>query len=132
MKQNPKRSSSLKKEVPSPSQPSVPLTERVKGLLSNKYFHIFLLVIVSVVFYINYNAIFDRKLDMNGDNIVYYSLGQSLHNGTGYSNIMGFEVKPHAHFPPGYPAFISFMLNFTREGNYTAMKETNGFLLFLC
>lgn len=131
MKQNPKRSSSLKKEVSSSSQPSVPLAERVKGLLSNKYFHIFLLVVISVVFYINYNAIFDRKLDMNGDNIVYYSLGQSLHNGTGYSNITGFEVTPHTHFPPGYPAFISVMLNFMRDGNYTAMKEANGFLLFL-
>ena len=71
MKQNPKRSSSSKKEVSSSSQPSVPLAERVKGLMSNKYFHIFLLVVISVVFYINYNAIFDRKLDMNGDNIVY-------------------------------------------------------------
>lgn len=114
-----------------PAQTSLTLSERIKQLLPNKYFHMFLLAIVAVVFYVNYNAIFDRKLDMNGDNIVYYSLGQSLHNGTGYSDIMGFEVKPHTHFPPGYPAFISAMLNFTRDGNYVAIKNANGFMLLL-
>ncbi|MBO7507802.1 MAG: hypothetical protein J6T67_10535 [Paludibacteraceae bacterium] len=131
MNRKQKNSSSVKREEVAQSKTTLPLKERVKGLLSNKYFHIFLLVIVTVVFYVNYNAIFDRKLDMNGDNIVYYSLGQSLHNGTGYSNITGFEVKPHTHFPPGYPAFISAMLNFTRDGNYVAIKKANGFMLLL-
>ena len=118
------------KEVAQTKKP-LSLLERVKNMLPNKYFHIFLLTVAAVVFYINYDAMFDKKLDLNGDNIIYYSLGQSLHNGTGYSDIMGFEVKPHTHFPPGYPAFISVLLNFSRDGDYQAVKKTNGFLLFL-
>jgi len=129
MKQKKNYSSASRQQKP--SQPKRSFMDAVKMVLSNRFFHIGLLAIVAVVFYINYDAVFDKKLDMNGDNIVYYSLGQSLHNGTGYSDIMGFEVKPHTHFPPGYPAFISALLNFTRDGNYLPIKKANGFLLFL-
>lgn len=101
------------------------------SIKSNKIFHISLLIVVSFVFYMNYDAIFDKKLDMNGDNIQYYSLGQSLHNGTGYSDIMGFEVKPHTHFPPGYPAFISVLMNFSKGNSFLPIKKANGFLLFV-
>lgn len=101
------------------------------AIKSNKIFHIFLLVVVSFVFYVNYDAMFDKKLDMNGDNIQYYSLGRSLNNGTGYSDVMGFEVKPHTHFPPGYPAFISVMLNFSNGNGFLPIKKANGFFLFV-
>ena len=106
-----------------------PFSETIKSILINKYFHLFLLSIIAVTFYINYDAIFDKKLDMNGDNIHYYSLAQSLHNGTGYSDIIGFEVKPHTHFPPGYSVFISVLLNFTDGNNFLPIKKANGVLL---
>lgn len=111
------------------SQSSSSLTEKLQKILSNRYLQIFLLVVIGVVFLINYNAMFDKKLDMNGDNIVYYSLGKSLHDGTGYSNVLGFEVTPHTHFPPGYPAFISVLLNFVKEGSFIPIKNANGYLL---
>lgn len=110
---------------------SRPISETLRNLLNNKYVHLVMLVIIGVTFYINYNGTFDKKLDMNGDNIQYYSLGKSLHDGTGYSNVMGFEVTPHTHFPPGYPAFISVLLNFVKEGSFTPIKEANGWLLCL-
>lgn len=109
--------------------PSRPLIEVIQSFLHNKYLHLALLAIVGLVFYIQYNAVFDKKLDNNGDNIHYYSLGKSLHDGTGYSNVMGFEVSPHTHFPPGYPAFISVLMNFTDSGNFTPIKKANGWLL---
>lgn len=96
----------------------------------NKFVHYLLLAIIGIVFLVNYSEMFDKKLDMNGDNIVYYSLGKSLHDGTGYSNVIGFEMTPHTHFPPGYPAFISVLLNFVREGSFIPIKQANGWLLF--
>lgn len=107
-----------------------PFSESLKSILNNKYFHLLLVSVIAVTFYVNYDAMFDKKLDMNGDNIQYYSLGQSLHNGTGYSDIIGFDIKPHTHFPPGYPAFISVLLNFTDGNSFIPIKKANGFLLF--
>ena len=47
MNRKQKNSSSVKREEVAQSKTTLPLKERVKGLLSNKYFHIFLLVIVT-------------------------------------------------------------------------------------
>lgn len=113
------------------NQPSRPFLEELKSFLNNRYLHYFLLLVIGIIFYVNYNAMFDKKLDMNGDNIVYYSLGKSLHEGTGYSNILGFDITPHTHFPPGYPAFISVLLNFVDNGSFTPIKNANGVLLCL-
>lgn len=89
-----------------------------------------MLVIVSFVFFINYSAIYDKKVDLNGDNIFYYSLGQALSQGDGYTNIISYEKTPHSHFPPGYPVFIS-IINKISPDNIQAVKKTNGFLLYL-
>lgn len=91
--------------------------------------NILLLAIISVVFWGTYAYVFDTKLDLNGDNIIYYSLGQSLHQGKGFSNIMSFNETPHSHFPPGYPFFLSLIMKFT--DSISAMKFMNGLLFFL-
>lgn len=127
-KQNHTPSKNAKASV-AEQKPHRPLTEQVKSILSNKYLQLLLLGIVAIVFYVNYDAMFDKKLDMNGDNIHYYSLAKSLHDGTGYSNVMGFEMTPHTHFPPGYSAFISVLMNFTKAGSFIPVKKANGYLL---
>ena len=65
-----------------------------------------MLVVISIVFYTNYSRIYDPKIDLGGDNIVYYSLGRALSQGEGYTNTITLDKTPHTHFPPGYPFFI--------------------------
>lgn len=88
-----------------------------------------MLLVLSYVFNSNYAKLFDPKLDMGGDNITYYSLGQSLSHGEGYSNIFTLDKTPHTHFPPGYPYFISKLIKIFPE-NILTVKKANGFLLY--
>ena len=89
-----------------------------------------LLAIVSFVFFSNYSSIYDKKVDLNGDNIYYYSLGKALNQGDGYSTIIFLEKKPHSHFPPGYPYFISKLIKVFPD-NIQTVKKANGVLLYL-
>ncbi len=97
---------------------------------AEKYATRFYLIILALLFFVNYTRIFDEKIDMNGDNIVYYSLGNALHDGKGFTNTIGFDETPHSHFPPGYPAFIAVMMKLGFTGIH-AIKMINGALLFL-
>ena len=87
-------------------------------------------VALSILFFSNYSRTFDHKIDMNGDNIQYYSLGKSLSEGNGFTNTMGFEERPHTHFPPGYPLFISFIMKLGFD-DIVSVKMANGFLSFI-
>ncbi len=87
------------------------------------------LAIITVSFIVNYAAIFDKKLDVNGDNYMYYLLAHSLSTGQGYVSDIGPEPAPHTHFPPGYPVFLSLFLRIF-PNNIVALKLLNG-LLFL-
>lgn len=95
----------------------------------NKWVLLLLVSILTVVLLSNYNDIFDKKIDNNGDNIYYYSLGQALSEGEGYTNIMSLSPSPHTHFPPGYPAFISVVMK-VFPNDIQVVKKTNGFLLW--
>ncbi len=53
---------------------------------------------------------FDSKLDLSGDNVKYYLLGQALANGKGYVSIWEPDTPQHTHFPPGYPAIIALVI----------------------
>lgn len=90
---------------------------------------IFRLAIVAC-FAFNYAAVFDRKMDMNGDNYVYYQLARSLAQGHGYVSEIGPVPEPHMHFPPGYPAFMSLFYHIFPD-NVVALKMLNGFLLLI-
>lgn len=96
----------------------------------NKIVIAVLVVIVSFIFGSNYSSIYDKKVDLNGDNIIYYSLGKSLCNGDGYSDIIHLEKAPHSHFPPGYPFFISKVIKVFPDDIQT-VKKANGVLLYL-
>jgi hypothetical protein len=94
-----------------------------------KYLPIVYLAIISIVFFINYNQTFDEKINLGGDNIVYYSLGKALSEGKGFTNIMGLTESPHNHFPPGYPTFIALLMKCGVDSIH-GIKVANGFLLF--
>jgi hypothetical protein len=89
---------------------------------------VFVFVIV-LCFVWNYSGMFDPKPDLNGDNLIYYTLALSLSRGEGYVSPIGPVPEPHTHFPPGYPAFMSLFLRLFPD-NIVAMKVLNG-ILFL-
>ena len=89
-----------------------------------------MLVVISIVFYTNYSRIYDPKIDLGGDNIVYYSLGRALSQGEGYTNTITLDKTPHTHFPPGYPFFISKVISVFPD-NITTVKIANAVLLYL-
>ena len=83
---------------------------------------------VVVSFILNFRAVYDRKPDINGDNIHYFLLAKALSEGKGFVNTFGPEVTPHMHFPPGYPAFMSVFMKVFPD-NIAAMKILNAVLL---
>ena len=101
-----------------------------KKMFSGKHLQVLYLVILSCLFLSNYSRIFDEKLDMNGDNIVYYSLGKAINEGKGFVNTIGYDETPHTHFPPGYPYFVAFVMKIVPD-SVKAVKTTNGVLLYL-
>lgn len=119
----------MKPNTPKKQPVKQSLAERFEKFTRNKYVIIILLFIVSIVFFTNYNALYDKKLDTNGDNIYYFSLGKSLAEGNGYCTPFGFEKTPHGHFPPGYPVFVSRILKLHHD-DVQAVKKTNGVLLY--
>jgi len=83
-----------------------------------------------VIFCVIYPFIFDPKLFLGGDNAQYYILGKALFKGLGYTDISS-PFLSAGHFPPGYPAIIALILNFSNS--FIAIKFANGafFLLSL-
>jgi hypothetical protein len=118
---------SNKNQIPANKQT---ITEFWEKFLKNRILQFVLLLIISATFYVNSTATFDRKLNLNGDNIYYFSLGKALSEGKGYTNIMSFEETPHTHFPPGYPVFLSGLMKIY-PNNIIAAKVTNELLLWL-
>lgn len=102
----------------------------VEQVLHSKWVLGAMVVAIAVVFNENYSSIFDKKVDLGGDSIYYYSLGQALAHGEGYSNTISLEKKPHSHFPPGYPYFISKIIKVFPEKIET-VKKANGALYCL-
>ncbi|MCG8326785.1 MAG: phospholipid carrier-dependent glycosyltransferase [Chitinophagales bacterium] len=86
-----------------------------------------LFLLITIVFGYNYLDVFDSKLNLNGDNASYYLLGKSIHLGQGYTLYNDLEVKPHNHFPPGYPIIISFLMFFSKKISF--IKAMNGVFL---
>ena len=89
-----------------------------------------MLAIVVACFAWNYAGVFDKKMDMNGDNYVYFQLARSLAQGRGYVTDVGPTPMPHMHFPPGYPTFLALFFRIFPD-NVVAMKLINGLLMLV-
>ncbi|MCL2246375.1 MAG: hypothetical protein FWC10_04600 [Lentimicrobiaceae bacterium] len=107
-----------------------PLSERIIKLTKHPVTIGAFLLIILFAFFASYSAIFDKKLDSNGDNIFYFTCGKAIAEGKGYTNIMGFEEYPHTHFPPGYSYFISGVMKIF-PNDILAVKKVNGILMYL-
>ena len=94
-----------------------------------KFHSIIILLVTAVVFTVVYSSIFDKKLDLNGDNANYYILGKALATGEGYVNINTIQKLPNKHYPPGYPVIISGIIRVLGDST-TTIKIANGVLLF--
>jgi hypothetical protein len=81
-----------------------------------------------VLFIGSFTYIFDVKVDMNGDNCVYYRLATSLAEGHGYSDPNA-DYAPTTIFPPGYPILMS-PLRFLTD-SIVAQKILNGLFLLI-
>lgn len=71
-----------------------------------------------------FTYIFDRKIDLNGDNCYYYAFASAIAAGEGYVDVAG---EPSALFPPGYPLLMAPLRLIT--DSVVAQKVMN--LLFL-
>lgn len=104
--------------------------KKLNTLLNKSNLALILLLLITAICYI---YVFDKKLSLNGDNVTYYLLGQSIASGNGYSEIWTSENKPHTQYPPGYPAIMSIIIRFSPENelaNIFVLKIMNGLLFF--
>lgn len=88
-------------------------------------------VIIAIIFLIAFQKVFDKKLDLNGDNFQYLTLSENILNGHGYSvlSING-QYTPANWFPPGYPYLLALNKLLVGSDNINGLKIING-LLFL-
>ncbi len=85
------------------------------------------LAFIAVAFAFVYPYIFDEKVNLGGDNAVYYTLGKALSSGQGYTDIHVPGKTPHNHFPPGYPVILAAFMVFTHSIIF--LKVVNGLFL---
>ena len=95
-----------------------------KYLIDAIYISILLIVVIIV-----YNKVYDERLFLGGDNVVYYMLGKALATGQGYTNINSPFNSPAITFPPGY-SFISAIVMTIFGKDIEVMNKANGFLMF--
>lgn len=95
-----------------------------------KAFTILYLIVLTIVFVKVYPYIFDKKLNLNGDNANYYVLGSALSQGEGYTMISSPGARPANHFPPGYPVIVATVMKFFSTDTDT-LKKANGFFFLL-
>lgn len=119
------------KSIPAPvKSPPAKAEGFEKKLLKNFGRELLYLLIITILYIPIYNHIFDKKVAILGDNAAYYILGKAMANGDGFvqANLIS---KPKAtHFPPGYPAFMSVVMNSFGD-EVTVLKKANGVLLWL-
>ncbi|MDR1161914.1 MAG: phospholipid carrier-dependent glycosyltransferase [Tannerellaceae bacterium] len=88
---------------------------------------VYYIVGLVVVFLLSFTYIFDKKLDLNGDNAEYYVLATSIAGGHGYSDITNEAHPPSNLFPPGYPLLMAAIRIVT--DSIIAQKALNGLFL---
>jgi len=87
------------------------------------------MIIITILFLGVYGYIFDKKLDLNGDNAYYYVLGKAVSQGEGYVNIANVNKSPNNHYPPGYPFILSLFMHISYSIIF--LKLINGIFLLI-
>ncbi len=124
------------KEPIKPQEESLDEKEENSKLSAKRVLIIFKLayiLILGIVFQTNYDKVYDDKISMGGDNIVYYSLGKALAEGKGYVNAHLAGEPIMTGYPPMYPYMISKIIDPEDDplSNIETVKKFNGLLFFL-
>ncbi|PCH95455.1 MAG: hypothetical protein COB85_04530 [Bacteroidetes bacterium] len=101
-----------------------------KGGFTSILFLMFYLCILTFTFFKVYKDVFDKKINLGGDNASYYILGNSIATGEGYTDIFKKQGISHKKFPPGYPVIIAAVTKIFSNDILT-IKRVNGFFLLL-
>jgi hypothetical protein len=99
-------------------------TNSNKATTNNEY-TLWYIIILSVAFLLAYTHIFDKKMDLNGDNFGYLNFASSILNGKGYSSPYSPDYPATNWFPPGYSAILSLLMLFFGD-NIILFKIVNG------
>jgi len=83
------------------------------------------LLILSVLFLISYSYIFDKKMDLNGDNFGYMNYAKAILDGKGYVTPYSPDFPATNWFPPGY-SFMLAVLMFVFGNNIVLLNMVNG------
>lgn len=113
---------SMKKNVTKSHK--LPVGEKVE-----RDYNLLYLIILSFVFVLAYSHIFDKKLDLNGDNFGYLNFATSILHGMGYSSPYSADFPATNWFPPGYSSILAILMVFFGN-NIVLFKIVNG-LFFL-
>ena len=94
---------------------------------SNDFFYF--AVFISISFVLVFSYIFDKNLNVGGDNASYYILAKSIASGEGYSNIHFPTPVPNTHFPPGYPLILAIFMTIGLN-SIVSLKVVTGLFLW--
>ncbi len=98
--------------------------------MNNKKTTLLIFVGFALTFLIAYSYIFNKKLDLNGDNFSYLLLAKSIAQGSGYTDIYSPGAAAASHFPPGYSALLSIFM-FFKINNVVFFHILNGIFMFI-
>lgn len=87
--------------------------------------------VITIVFIASFSYIFDKKLDLNGDNANYLTYARNMASGHGYSALSwDASYQPVNHFPPAYSFVLSLFMRMGID-NIVFFKILNGILMLL-
>ncbi len=87
------------------------------------------ILILLFAFVCSYTYVFDKKIDLGGDDTEYYLLGKAISEGDGYVNLFTEDKTPANSFPPGYPIIVGAVMKVFSTESLTTIKKVNGLFL---
>jgi len=118
-----------RKDIKSEINPALNSNNIKESTKDSSYEHFIYIAIITIIFLFVYGYIFDKKLDLNGDNAYYFVLGKALSSGEGYVNIANINKSPNNHYPPGYPFILSLFMHLS--DSIVFLKMMNGIFLLV-
>jgi len=85
------------------------------------------LILLCVVFLLSYTYIFDKKMDLNGDNFGYMNYAKAILDGKGYVTPYSPDFPATNWFPPGYSTMLAVLM-FIFGKNIVLLNIVNGLL----